>query len=54
MELTNNLFKKKQEELSSRLNESKAVGAMIKAGQEEFEEREEAKEEEYDYFLENL
>lgn len=59
MELTNNLFKKKQEELSNRLNESKAIGAMARAAQEEdmgeeMEEREEAKEEEYDYFLENM
>lgn len=54
MELTNNLFKQKQEELSNRLNESKAVGAMIRAGEGELEEREEAKEEEYDYFLENV
>ena len=33
MELTNNLFKKKKEEMSNRLNESKAVGAMVRAAQ---------------------
>jgi isocitrate lyase len=60
MELANNLFNKKRDELSNRLNESKAIGAMARAAREEddhaeeFEEREEAKEEEYDYFLDNV
>ena len=59
MELANNLFNKKRDELSNRLNESKAVGAMARAAREEdladeLEEREEAKEEEYDYFLDNV
>jgi hypothetical protein len=56
MELTNNLFKRKKEEMSGWLNESKAIGALARAAQEDDEEfeREEAKEEEYDYFLENV
>lgn len=55
MELTDNLFKKKKEELQSRLNESKATGAMVRAAREDdLEERDEAKEEEYDYFLDTL
>jgi hypothetical protein len=59
MELANNLFNKKRDEMSNRLNESKAVGAMARAARDELygdelEEREEAKEEEYDYFLDTV
>ena len=56
-ELANNLLKKKKEEMRNRCDESKATGVL--AQQREFnefdaDEREEGKEEEYDYFLDNM
>lgn len=35
MELANNLFNKKRDELANRLNESKAIGAMARAARED-------------------
>jgi|LakMenEpi03Aug12_release.lakeMendotaPanAssembly.Ray.scaffolds.fasta_scaffold388677_1 hypothetical protein len=57
-DLANNLLKKKKEEMRNRCDESKATGAMAQAAREfkdfDADEREEAKEEEYDYFLDNM